>query len=239
MTRWLLIVLLLLPSLACAGQGLGPGPGYKTYGATGDSCTGALLFAAHMENDDDVTAGSPTGCSVGDTTIAKTGATYSSTQASDGTYSAYSTAENSSLVIASTNMDVSLVGTWCADVYYTNTVLRRVFTISATGPMGAIVYSAGANTMRSSYASENYTGSDTFPNDAWTRVCATWDATQSAGSDKLGTKVGANAWQTQTNRTLTSLGSNPATYYIGGAAFLYWPGYVDNIKLYSDYAHAE
>jgi len=38
----LLITLLLLPSLACAGQGMGPGPGFKTYSAGGGSPTVAV-----------------------------------------------------------------------------------------------------------------------------------------------------------------------------------------------------
>lgn len=208
--------------------------------SAGDSCTGTLLFAAHMENDD-VTQGTPAGCVVsgGDNTITKTGVSYSTTQKSDGSYASYSTAENSSMVISSTNMDVSITGTWCGDIYYTQTVNRRVFTINTTPVLtGIVVYSAGANTLRTNYNASGYTGSDTFANYTFVRACFSWDTSGAGATDKLATKLNTSAWQEQTNFTITDI-SNPATYYVTGGSFQYYPGYIDNVKLYSDYKHVE
>lgn len=206
-------------------------------GASVDTCTGSKLFAAHFENSDNVTVGG--GCSVGDTTITKLGITYSAAKKSDGEYSTYSTVEDSSGVIDSTNMNISITGTWCGDISYQQTIGRRVFTISSSGPYGYIVYNSGGNTIRANYGTENHTSSATFQNDTWTRVCTSWDASQSDGADKLAVKVGANQWESSTIKTLASLGSNPATYYIVGGSFQYYPGYIDNVKIYSDYAHEE
>lgn len=237
MMKYLILVALMLclPVRGEAWQVVGGGSA-----PDGDTCTGTQLFAAHFENNDDVTQGTPAGCSVGDTTVTRTGVTYSATQASDGSYSSYSTVENSKSVIDSTNMDVSITGTWCGDIYYTQTVTRTIFAISLSPSLsGKIVYAAGANKLSTTYGSETYTGSDTFTNETWTRVCFSWDASPSVGADKLAVKVGTNAWQAQTNRVLTSLSSNPTTYYITGGFYAYYPGYVDNVKLYSDYAHVE
>lgn len=54
---------------------------------SGADCSGDLMLAASFENNDDLTQGTPAGCSDGDTTWTLTSATYSSTQAGDGTYS--------------------------------------------------------------------------------------------------------------------------------------------------------
>ena len=243
MTKYFL-AFILLASPCLAGMGIGgfpyPGPGVVIAGSgSGDVCTGTQLFAAHFENNDDVTAGTPSGCSVGDTTLTRVGVTYSTTQKSDGEYSSYATAENSSVSIDSLGMDVSIAGTWCGDIYYTATAPRRTFTISASGAYGQIVYSVGGNTARTVYGSESLTSTDMFVNDTLTRVCHSWDASAAGGADKLAVKVGTNGWLETTNRTLTSLESNPSIYYITSGPYQYYPGYIDNVKLYSDYKHAE
>lgn len=82
-------------SSALAGIGISitpfPGPGNIIANApVGDSCgTDGLIFAWHME-DVDVTAGTPSGCALGDTTATlQSGATIATTQVYDGTYALF------------------------------------------------------------------------------------------------------------------------------------------------------
>ena len=51
-------------------------------------CSGAITFAAHFENNDDIEVGVPCGCADGDTTATQYGGiSYSDTDKTDGTYS--------------------------------------------------------------------------------------------------------------------------------------------------------
>jgi hypothetical protein len=80
-------------------------------------CPADQILAAHFENNDDVTAGTPAGCTnSATTTLTKTGtAAYSATQASDGTYSLYLAAATDKATIPT--QDVRSAGTLIFDVY--------------------------------------------------------------------------------------------------------------------------
>lgn len=205
-----------------------------------DDCSGTLVFSTHFENDNDITVGTPCGCSDGTTAQALTGgSTYSSTYASDGTYSCKAEGENDVAAIDTTvggGIDVVETGTYCADAYFTGTAEARTFTIAAT-VYGRIIYDAGGSTLRINYSTEDFRGTDTFSNSTWTRVCFSWDASQAGGADKLGVRVGTNAWEEKT--TTISPPANPGTYYIVSGSWQYGRGYYDNIKIYSDYKHNE
>lgn len=62
----MIFALLLIPSLLYAGQGMGPGPGFKTYG-TADYCAGKL-GSYSLYYDADHPNGTTTACIIGSTT---------------------------------------------------------------------------------------------------------------------------------------------------------------------------
>lgn len=67
MKKFIILIVLLIPSLLFAGMTVSgrPCPGGVV---SCDSCTGGLLFSAYFESTSDVTTGTPCGCSAGDTT---------------------------------------------------------------------------------------------------------------------------------------------------------------------------
>lgn len=204
-----------------------------------DDCSGSLAMAIHFEDNSgsDLETGTPCGCTDGtDTTYSMTGgSSHSSTQASDGTYSALCDGEDDAVEIDSTGLaaSISSVGTWCADYYRNSGGLAWAFEMPIHG---RIYDGAGAddNYLYISYGTESFTGTDTFADATWTRICFSWDESQGAGADRLCTKVGANGWECSTNRTLTDP-TLDATLYIAGGDWQYGRGYFDIVKLYSTY----
>jgi hypothetical protein len=214
-----------------------------------DDCSGTLILSVHFEdglNPTDITDGTPCGCTDGtDTTVDLTGgAAINSTAAyvSDGSYSADIRGEDDALEIDSTGLPSGLMttGTYCADYYKSNAGNGYIFRMVANGPIGTVEDGAGSNdnTIRMSWG-PNYKPSTAVFNDAeMVRICFSWDASQSDGSDRLAVKVGANSWESIETLTLT-VQAMPAVIFIGNADWQYGRGYLDNIKIYSDYQHAE
>ena len=245
----LILLLLLIPSLLYAQDWQEARMSIGVIGggvpaATGDSCTGTLLFSAHFENNDDVTVGTPTGCTVSPTkTITKTNATYSTTQKSDGSYSLSANGENYQATASVTNMGALLktTGTHCVDFYGVRTAASRSFTFSngTLSISATVLYDAGGNTIKITYSDCYKTSASTFENGVWTRICYSWDASPANGSEKLAVKVGANAWEEITTYNMNDLVDDLTSMYIISGSAQSGGGYYDNLKIYSDYKHTE
>ncbi len=237
----LAILFLLIPSLLFAQEQVARMNPYIAGSvptvATCDSCTGALVASFHFEDstNHNLTVGAPCGCSddANKTYSLTGGSTYNTTYKTDGARGVNAQGEDDAVEYAQTTIDVTAVGTWCGDVYFTATSLTgRAFTI---GVVGTLVYGAGdTNILQTVCGGSNYSGTTTFANNTWTRVCFSWDTSQAAGSDKLSNKVGASAWQAQTDFTLTQQ-ANPATWFVVSGNFQFGRAYFDNIKIYNTY----
>jgi hypothetical protein len=116
----LIILLLLLPVLCLAGplqeKHMSVIAKKNVSAPAGDSCTSGLLLSSHFENNDDVTQGTPAGCSAGaDSTWARAagghgGATYVNTThtgwPNDGTYSLLFNAHDETATMSVTSEDI-------------------------------------------------------------------------------------------------------------------------------------
>lgn len=139
-----------------------------------DSCSGNRSLMAHFENNDDVTVGTPCGCSDGDTTVALTNATYGSTYYQDGAYSLhiggsghYATWSNTSRAIldeaAGTIKFWIRVSTWLSNgrifysAYNTSTDYLRIRMVgtSNTDIEFDITYNDGTSTLTATTAALN------------------------------------------------------------------------------------
>jgi hypothetical protein len=84
----LILAICLVPLTAMGFMFIGGRPAASS--SSCDDCSGTLTFAAHFENSDDVTSGTPCGCSdddeVGDRTQSAHTPTYVSTPKKDGSY---------------------------------------------------------------------------------------------------------------------------------------------------------
>lgn len=245
----LILLLILLPSLCVAQewQEARMNPyvaGSVVSAAGGDTCTGTKLFAAHFENNDDVTQGTPAGCVVsgGDNTLTRTNTVYSATQYTDGAYSIYANGDNHNAQITPTNMTgLETTGTYCVNSYHTReTGTSRVFSFTdgSTTVLGLITYNAGGNTITTNHSGNTVTSTATFSNSSWTRLCFSWDSSPGDGAEKIAVKVGASAWKELTDRNLTEIGTLTTMYIIGG----FWQfnvGYYDQLKIYNTYKATE
>ncbi len=232
-----ILVVLVIPFSSWAGGVTMIGGGTPAE-VTCDSCSGALVASFHFEDstNHNLTVGTPCGCSDDANKIYSLtgGSTYDTTYKSDGARGVNAQGEDDAVEYAQTTIDVTAVGTWCGDVYFTGTADGRVFTV-ATTITGTFVYGAGnTNVLKTTNGASTYQGTTTYASNTWTRVCFSWDTTQAAGSDKLANKVGANAWQANATLTLTQQ-TNIATWFVVSGNFQYGRGYFDNVKVYSTY----
>lgn len=204
--------------------------------AEASACVGGLEML--VEFTDGANPSTVTCTTGSDTTVALTGGAAISTST---TYCASQpcvnvAGEDDGAEIDSTGLPAGMAttGTWCGDYYHSSTSSGYAYSIGAS--IGRFTDGAGADdtVLLTVYGAESYAGTTTFSDNTITRVCYSWDSTQSAGADRLCNKVGANAWQCATNKTLTD-GSLAATLFIAGQNLQFGRGYTDNIKLYSTY----
>ncbi len=211
-------------------------------GDGGDDCSGALVMSIHFEDNSDPTSIADSGgCTDGsDDSVDLVGTWVISTTVGthDGsTYTAYSgTGEQAThLMVDATGIaaGVSSIGTICMDYYKSLANEGYIFNI---GPIGTVLDGGGANdnSIRVNYAANNQATSATFADDTWVRLCFSWDESQTGTDDNLSVQVEGNAWETKTSITLADMGLDDPMN-MGGDAWNYTRGYVDNIKLYSTY----
>lgn len=208
-------------------------------GGSCDDCSGTIVLAVHFEDTsgNDIETGTPCGCSDGtDKTYSfVSSAAHSSAQYSDGAYSIIAEGENHTVEIDNTGIaaGVSSVGTFCVDYYKSTAGDSRIFTLPT---LGRVTDGAGSddNNLQIDYGSDNKVGTHTFADNTMTRICFSWDESQSPGSDKLAVQVEGNAWEEDTGETLTDPGLSTPLNIISGD-WQYGRGYFDNIKIYSTY----
>jgi len=235
-----LLALLLIPWLCFAGsiqrmQSQVLGMYAAAGGASCDDCSGNLIYSHHCENNDDATAGTPCGCSdsVDYKSWTKTNAVYSDVQKHDGTYSIYTNGDNHNVALNNTGdwLDIEITGCWKGYVWIHTDSNTRLFTLGTT----IVGYRLAADDkVYLAYGSEQLISSNTMTAGEFVYIECAWDASQSAGSDKLKIIVGATTTE-QTNRTLTNQAASATNYIIGGS----WQtsyGYFDQIELWSTYA---
>jgi len=212
-----------------------------------DDCSGTLILSVHFEDGSDpstITTGTPCGCTDGTDTTADLagGATITSDYKSDGIYGANIVGENYTVDISSEGITGILsTGTYCADYYKSAAGNGYIFRLSSGSVLrGEVIDGAGANdnTIRISIGSEYKTSTDTFNDAEFCRICFAWDTTQAGTTDKLAVKVGAGSWSEKTGVSLTD-GTILDPLKIAGGTWQHGRGYIDNIKIYSDYQHAE
>jgi hypothetical protein len=214
--------------------------------STGDVCTGALVASFHFEDTatHNTTLGDPAGCVASGLTATYSltgGSTYSNVTFSDGANGVNAQGEDDAVEWTHGGADLTEVGTWCGDVYYTGTANGTLSTINitTTAIRGVVNYNAAGSTVQATYGGSNKISTATFPNATWTRLCYSWDESQTGATDLLAVKVGANAWEESIGMTLVDVAQDAIIDPVGGHTFQYGRGFYDNIKIYSDYKHVE
>jgi hypothetical protein len=221
---------------------LGVPVGVYTDGGSGfpvvDTCTGALTFAWHMESID-VTLGSPTGCSVGDTTATLNAtAAISATQKQDGTYSLSTPVSGDAgyFSISARNLATEVSGTAILYVYVTThssrTEVLRIHRdtqntiIASINTSGNLVLSYEGTDVPVTVTTSNAIGLN-----AWHKLTVKWRQTGSPTT--LSAQIDSGTEATTTS-ALTSWALEPSYLYVGnrygvagGVAF------VDNLKVYN------
>ena len=207
-------------------------------------CTGNTVFDAHFENDDDVTVGTPAGCSVDVTqTISKSGATFSSTNKIDGTYSLYLNGYQHRATIDCSDFDLTTQGSvsfWIKEHATAGIQGGKVFVLNPTGSGEIFVrlYTDGKFYLGVTDADGTYSEFSTaaISADGTAQVQAGWDlATDHLIRLRLCTDgtCDTETWQTTTNSSLGDTGANPNTITIGAADDINHYGWIDNFTIYS------
>jgi hypothetical protein len=168
-------------------------------GGGGDDCSGDLMFSWHMESTT-VTSGTPAGCSDGDTTAtANNSPTLSSTQTSDGTYSAYANASVEYYYFAISSEDLVAVaeGKVEFDLYIETLASNQRFFHVDTSDIESIQCTINSGSTTSDiridctftgddWGSTVHSGSATgHAEGEWLRVTYQWKASESNADHKL------------------------------------------------------
>jgi len=215
-------------------------------GATADSCIGDLLFSWHMENAD-VTLGTPSGCSVGDTTATlNSGAVLDAALYQDGARSGDCPTSNDyfGFTVSSEDLVRHVSGTvdvWIyvdafgegaaafyAGVDSSNRVMVTMQTVS-TFHQFRITHIAGGTGR-----TVNTTISGGFLNATWYHVVAKWDETAHNGN-YLSICADTNTGSTNCGGGTTALGIWTGTLTlmrVGEGAVVTSDSHVDNVKVY-------
>lgn len=211
-----------------------------------DSCTGNLLFSWHCENDD-VTLGTPCGCSVGDTTgTAASGAVLSTDQKQDGTYSLsiptvsdyYGFTWASSDIL---NPNAGTIDFWFryayitagTPIYFWVDVNNRIY----VNPDVSNTYLAATH-ISGGTISSGRTGVSVVTSNTWYHAKIRWDTTAHSG---LYLKVTCDTTTGESNDA--GQGTNPLGTWAGTSGTLNIGDYlgnggsfyVDNIKIYNNW----
>lgn len=212
-----------------------------------DSCTGALLFSWHMENDDvtlgGVAGGVNNGCSDNDTTATRaSAAAISDTQAQDGTYSLScpTSLDNAAFSIPtgfSTNTGTVVLYVYVTTFFSDATLFRAYVdaqnyisiilkTSAETTSQIRGVHMAG-NTAR--LATSAYTGG--IPSNQWLKVIFKWSNTAVSGKYLSLTIDDAN--EGSATLALGSWEGSLSTMVIGEVAGNPAAFFLDDIKVYN------
>jgi len=207
-------------------------------GAACDDCSGNLLYSHHCENNDDATAGTPPLCGCSDSATykswIKTTAAYSDVQKNDGTYSILcNSADGCKASIDNTGnwLGIEITGCWKGYVYLTSDVNQILAYLGSTI---TVEFVAATDVIKLTYGGEYLASVVTISQNTWTYVECAWDASQSAGSDKLKVVVGATTAE-NTTKSLTNQAALTPSHIIGsssGAKYFY----MDQVQLWSSYA---
>lgn len=197
-----------------------------------DTCAGALILTSHFENADDLTTGTPCGCSTNaDKTWALTNAVYSTTQESDGAYSIYIDDDLDTAVIPA---DLSkTAGTITFDIYvatygqYTSYV---AWYVDSNNFLGCYAPSTGNIfcEYKGNGTSEGVTAA--MSNGAWHSVVFEWRTGATDPSISIAIDGGA---ATTSNTNLVEIIGTPTfqinwAYLTNAAQF-----YLDDLKVYN------
>ena len=226
-----------------------------------DSCTGGLTFSWHCETANVTTGGAcggshnvNNGCSAGATTAtANGGATLSSTQAEDGTYSVYVGGgnENYSFSVTDGTEISNTAGTFDIFVYVTSFVSTGGFVdyyASSSDYIDVQMYTNTNNQFRLGYMAAG-TGkfaitaiSGGFSTGAWYHISAEWSRTAQSGNylkicaDTVANcPIGSfctNNCGTGTTALTTWTGAS-GTLYVGDKFGVAGHDYIDVLKIYS------
>jgi hypothetical protein len=220
-------------------------------GGGGDDCSGDLMFSWHMENTT-VTSGTPAGCSDGDTTGSANGSVeLSSTQVSDGTYSAKADAITEYYYFAVSSEDIVAVaeGKVILDIYvdvfvnatrfwHIDTADTESLQCTTTGSAADIEITCTFN--GDGWSSTIFTAGSGHAEDEWLRVTYQWKASESTADHKL-TLCDLTPPDTTSNCTIKGpeddidgvWGDGPDNLELGNSGNTASTIYVDNIQIYA------
>lgn len=208
--------------------------------AVAGGCTGSLLLSAHFENSDDITAGTPAGCSAGaDTTFARTGATYTTNNPQDGTYSLLLDDDTENAIITVTSRDIFDERTGRIDFYFyaDNVASSGDIFLARYGDDDYIAVNRSGTEIRLRYNSTTggavsvTTSGLSLTNGTSYHIVAQW---QSTGDPNLYLTV--NAVTASSNTNLTAMAGSPTTLYFGDSGGWAFRGKIDNVKIYNTYS---
>jgi len=199
------------------------------------ACVSPLILEAHMENDDSVLAGTPAGCGPsGKTTWTKNGSiSYSSTQASDGTYSLYRNGSGQNATIptdATTSSGQITFDLWFVSEADWETI--AMFPIDDDNYIG-IIHSDTNYNLYAEYKGST-TSVNTFGNQIacasgeWVTVTLKW---RTGADPYLSITVGGTTQLSYTS--LPSIVGWTGTLRIGNTSTNASVYYVDNLKVYN------
>lgn len=232
-----------------AGSGLASicGKNYTDGDVVADSCTGGLLFSWHCENVD-VTVGTPTGCSAGDTTATanSSAAINNDHTAQDGSnHCDFPTASDRYLFdISSNDIATTAAGTVIFYVkFQTITAYMGLFriygdaddyisvTVNATADEAYLSYAGQGGSTRSAV-----TGAANMTTGVWYKITAKWSV---AGVDESGTKY-LSIDVDDTNRgygtsAVTAFTNAAVSLQIGETGGVSSDAQIDNIKVYNSW----
>lgn len=220
--------------------------GYSRVIASGDSCTGNLLYSHHAENSDDATtsANGTQGCSASETykSWVKTSAVYDNTSGyyGDGAYSLKSNGYNHRATLTTTGwMDIASKGSvsmWYRGNGGNDSTLVDIY-IDATHYITASYYfSTGVIRLayRDGTAAPYVNSAVTLPTTGgWLQVG--WDAS----TDLLQVRTcgdeacSGESWTTKTDTSFVSIGTMPSTITVNGKSGASNYGWGDNVKIFS------
>lgn len=212
-------------------------------GGAGDTCgTGGLLFSWHCE-DADVTQGTPTGCSSGDTTgTLENGAAISNAVSVDGSNSVAFLTSYDRASFSSSGMFDSTKGRY-EGYYYTTSVAAYHYLFSvrvdAYNYIRLLTYGTGDVSLQYNATGQGdactaTTDGASMQNNTWYRITAYW--TTSDENPNLYVSVcdvnGANCTEASSNTNILEHTGTLGDFRMGDTAGIAYGFYLDKIKVW-------
>ena len=209
--------------------------------AESGGCTGGEIFAYHFENSNDVTVGTPTGCSAGDEVATNTNVTFESSSPApqDGTWSALFDSSGDKLEFDPPSAGMDTAGTVDKYIYLDAfTDNGEIFKLDGGGGNQVLIGMTGTEEIFLIYEGNTdqvtliTTGCDLVTGE-WIHIIGKWRQ----GAENPSTYISCDSPtggtdSDQSDTDLTDFSSAPTTVIMGSAGGTALSGNMDNLHIY-------